>query len=70
VQFRMHPEISKFPSTQFYWKKLENDKSVMQRDDGLKEFRSLFKKRVNFLDLQDNYEQKDFKSTQNLGEAK
>ena len=33
IQYRCHPSISRFPSTAFYDSKLENDKSVVNRDD-------------------------------------
>jgi len=66
----MHPEICKFPSNQFYYRELKNHKSVWNREDDLHDLTSLFPKRVNFLDLVNNYEEKDFKSTRNLGEAK
>jgi superfamily I DNA and/or RNA helicase len=36
-QYRMHPEICKFPSTQFYWRELRNHKSVWDREDDLRE---------------------------------
>ena len=64
-QYRMHPEISQFPSEKFYEGKLKNHFAVYDRKSPLDV--EDYPDRVNFFDMPYSKESKDFKSTLNEG---
>lgn len=70
-QYRMHPEISGFPSKQFYEKRLKNHQSVWGLEFEKKHSQLLdrYPKRVNFFDVKSK-EESEYSSKINRGEAK